>query len=192
MDAVASYARNDTDTSRVVTVGALNRTASGSFTGGIVSAHVETGYILKAEAYELQPLAALSWVRQTQNAYGESGAGALNLVLPEQSQDSLRSSAGLRTLRSFQAGGTQAVIEARAAWSHEFRDKRSVSAHLAGDPAAAVFTVSGPSLPRDSAVVGVGVAAQTSRNLRVYVDMNAEFNRYSRTYTLSAGLRYQW
>jgi outer membrane autotransporter protein len=131
-------------------------------------------------------------VRQTQNAYSESGAGTLNLVLPEQSQQSLRSSLGLRTLRPFQAGGTQAVIEARAAWSHEFNNTRTINARLAGDPAAAVFTVSGPSLPRDSAVVGVGIAAQASRSLRLYADLNGEFNGRMRAGALSVGLRYQW
>lgn len=192
VDAVASYARNDTNTSRTVTVGALNRAASGSFKGDTVSLHAESGYTIKLNSFELQPLAALSWVRQTQNAYGETGAGALNLVLPEQSQQSLRSSLGLRTLHPFQAGATQAMFETRAAWSHEFKDTRSINARLAGDPAAAVFTVSGPTLPRDSAVVGVGIAAQASRSLRLYADLNGEFNGRVRAGALSLGLRYQW
>jgi outer membrane autotransporter protein len=192
VDAVASYARNNTDTSRVVSAGALNRVASGSFKGDTVSVHVETGYTIKTTNVEIQPLAALSWVRQTQNAYSETGAGALNLVLPEQSQQSLRSSIGLRTLHPFQAGATQAVFETRAAWSHEFNNTRSINARLAGDPAAAVFTVSGPSLPRDSVVVGVGIAAQASRNLRLYADLNGEFNGRVRAGALSVGLRYQW
>jgi outer membrane autotransporter protein len=116
----------------------------------------------------------------------------LNLVLPDQTQQSLRSTLGVRTLLPFQAGGATAVFEARAAWSHEFSNTRSISARLAGDPAASVFTVSGPSLPRDGAVVGVGVAAQASRNLRLYADVSGEFNGRERAGTLSAGLRYQW
>jgi fibronectin-binding autotransporter adhesin len=192
VDGAVSYARNSTDTSRVVTVGALNRVAAGSFKGDTVAVHVETGYTIKASGFEVQPLAALSWVRQTQNAYSETGAGALNLLLPDQHQQSLRSTLGLRSLIPFQAGGTTAVFEARAAWAHEFNNTRSINARLAGDPAASVFTVSGPSLPRDTAVVGVGIAAQASRNLRLYADVNGEFNGSERAGTLSVGLRYQW
>lgn len=192
VDGVASYARNSTETSRVVTVGALNRVAKGSFNGDTVAVHVETGYTLKAGSFDVQPLAALSWVRQTQNAYSETGAGALNLVLPDQTQESLRSSLGARTLHPFQVGSMQWVFETRAAWSHEFKNARSVNARLAGDPVASVFTVSGPSLPRDSAVVGVGIAAQASRNLRLYADVNGEYSSRERAHTLSVGLRYQW
>ncbi len=192
VDAVASYARNDTRTSRVVSVGTLSRAASGSFTGDTLSVQLETGYTIKTSAFEVQPLAGLSWVRQTQNAYSETGAGALNLVLPGQSRESLRSSLGVRTLHPFQAGATHAVFETRAAWSHEFNATRNIDAYLAGDPAAAVFTVSGPSLPRDSAVVGVGIAAQASRSLRLYADLNGEFNGRVRAGALSVGLRYQW
>ena len=176
----------------MVTVGALNRVAKGSFNGDTVAVHVETGYTLKAGSFDVQPLAALSWVRQTQNAYSETGAGALNLVLPDQSQESLRSSLGARTLHPFQVGSMQWVFETRAAWSHEFKNARSVNARLAGDPVASVFTVSGPSLPRDSAVVGVGIAAQASRNLRLYADVNGEYSSRERAHTLSVGLRYQW
>jgi outer membrane autotransporter protein len=192
VDGVASYARNNTDTSRVVTVGALSRAAAGSFNGDTVAVHLETGYTIKTGGFDLQPLAALSWVRQTQNAYSETGAGAFNLLLPNQRQESLRSSLGLRSVHPFQAGATQAVFEARAAWSHEFKNTRDINARLAGDPAAGVFTISGPSLPRDSAVVGVGIAAQASRNLRLYADVNGEFNGRERAGTLSVGLRYQW
>ena len=116
----------------MVTVGALNRVATGSFSGDTVSAHIETGYTFKTAGFELQPLAALSWVRQTQNAYSEAGAGGLNLVLPEQSQESLRSTLGVRTLHPFQVGATQAVFETRAAWSHEFSNPRNINARLAG------------------------------------------------------------
>ncbi len=192
VDGAASYARNSTDTSRIVTVGALNRAAAGSFKGDTVAVHIETGYTIKASGFDVQPLAALSWVKQTQNAYSETGAGALNLVLPDQSQQSLRSTVGVRSLLPFQAGATSVVFEARAAWSHEFNNTRSVNARLAGDPAASVFTVSGPALPRDTAVAGIGIAAQASRNLRLYADVSGEFNGRERAGTLSVGLRYQW
>ena len=192
IDGVASYARNKTDTSRVVSVGGLNRLATGSFDGDAWNAHVETGYTIKLAGFDLQPLAAISWQRQTQNAYSETGAGALNLILPKQSQDSLRSSLGARTVVPFAMGGVPATLETRAAWSHEFKDTRSVNARLAGDPAAGVFSLSGPHVPRDSVLLGVGIAAQATRGLRLYADVNSELNGSSHAYAVSAGLHYQW
>lgn len=192
IDGVASYARQKADTSRWVTAGGLNRLATGSFDGDAWSAQVETGYTIKQAGFDVQPLAAISWLRQTQNAYSETGAGALNLILPKQSQNSLRSSLGARTVVPFDLGGAPAVFEARAAWSHEFKDTRSIDARLAGDPAAGVFTLSGPHVPRNSAVLGMGIATQATRGLRLYADVNSELNGGSRAYALSAGLRYQW
>lgn len=192
IDGVASYARHKADTSRWVTAGGLNRLATGSFDGDAWSAQVETGYTIKQAGFDVQPLAAISWLRQTQNAYSETGAGALNLILPKQSQDSLRSSLGARTVVPFDLGGAPAVFEARAAWSHEFKDTRSIDARLAGDPAAGVFTLSGPHVPRNSAVLGMGIATQATRGLRLYADVNSELNGGSRAYAVSAGLRYQW
>ena len=79
LDGIASYARQDTDASRLVVVGPLVRAASGSFNGNTWAAHVEAGHAL---ASGITPMAALSWLRQTQDAYDEQGAGALNLSVP--------------------------------------------------------------------------------------------------------------
>jgi outer membrane autotransporter protein len=191
VDGTASYARQNSDTSRLVTVGPLNRLATGSFDGSSWAAHVEAGYSFGTGA-SLQPMASLSWLRQTQDAYDERGAGALNLRVPDQHAESLRSMVGARALRAFQSGGSQWTLEGHAAWAHEFRDPVAVTAALAGDPTAAIFTAAGPGLPRDSAVIGVGIAAEIKHNLRFYADLNTEFNGRERSYALGAGLRYGW
>jgi outer membrane autotransporter protein len=41
-------------------------------------------------------------------------------------------------------------------------------------------------------VVGLGIAVQATRDLRLYADVNGEFNNRSRALALSVGLRYQW
>jgi outer membrane autotransporter protein len=189
LDGIASYARQDTDASRLVVVGPLVRTASGSFNGSAWAAHVETGYTL---ASGITPMAALSWLRQTQDAYDEQGAGALNLSVPGQRSESLRSMLGARAAHSFQATGVQWTIEGRAAWAHEFNDPVAASARLAGDPTAAIFSVTGPAVPRDSALIGAGISAELKRDLSFYADVSAELNGQQRTYALGAGLRYRW
>jgi len=101
---------------------------------GFIPRHPPTRGLLFAAPAGLQPLAALSWVRQHQNAYAETGAAALNLVLPDQIQGSLRSSLGVRTLRPFPVGGMQWAFESLAASSHELTTARSVNASLATSP----------------------------------------------------------
>ena len=189
LDGIASYARQDTDATRLVVVGPLVRTASGSFNGYSWAAHVETGYTL---ASGITPMAALSWLRQSQDAYDEQGAGALNLSVPSQRSESLRSMLGARAVHTFHATGAQWTVEGRAAWAHEFNDPVAASARLAGDPSAAIFSVTGPAVPRDSAVIGTGISTELKRDLRFYADVNAELNGQQRTYALGAGLRYQW
>jgi outer membrane autotransporter protein len=138
------------------------------------------------------PLVTLQWIRQFQNAYTEEGAGALNMAVPSRTLDSIRSTLGVRALYPFEAtGGTRMALEGRAGWAHEFGDEGVLSARFVGDPTGASFTVTGVHIPRDSAVLGVGLAAEAQRNLRLYVDVGAELNSAQRSYGLSAGLCYQ-
>jgi outer membrane autotransporter protein len=189
LDGIASYARQNTDASRLVVVGPLVRTASGSYDGHAWAAHLETGYSFGSG---ITPMAAVSWLRQTQDAYAEQGAGALNLNVPAQRFESFRTLLGARAAHTFQASGARWTLEGHAAWAHEFDDPVAASARLAGDPTAAVFSVTGPAVPRDSAVIGAGIATELKRDLRFYADINTELNGQQRTYALGAGLRYQW
>jgi outer membrane autotransporter protein len=117
----------------------------------------------------------------------------LNLVVPGSTFDSVRSTLGARASYAFNmADGTRMALEGRVGWAHEFGDQPVLSARLSGDPTGASFAVSGISLPRDSAVLGVGFAAEAKRNLRLYADLSAELSRVQRSHALSGGLRYQW
>lgn len=84
------------------------------------------------------------------------------------------------------------AIEARAAWAHEFRDQGALNARLAGDTTGASFSVTGINIPRDTAVLGLGLSAEAKRNLRLYADVSAELNSVQRSVLFSAGMRYQW
>src|SRR5262249_14156992 len=157
VDGIVSYAHNSTDTSRSMTVGALNRTASASYDGSTLNAQVEAGYTIPGRV-DVTPLVSLQWLRQYQSDYAEQGAGALNLVVPSRTLDSLRSTVGARVLYPFEAAGaTRMALEGRAGWAHEFRDQGVLNARLAGDPTGASFSVTGISIPRDSVVLGIGL-----------------------------------
>jgi outer membrane autotransporter protein len=61
-----------------------------------------------------------------------------------------------------------------------------------GDATGASFSVTGINIPRDTAVLGLGLSAEAKRNLRLYADSSAELNSVQRAVVFSAGMRYQW
>ncbi|HET7157498.1 MAG TPA: autotransporter outer membrane beta-barrel domain-containing protein [Burkholderiales bacterium] len=52
--------------------------------------------------------------------------------------------------------------------------------------------MTGINIPRDTAVLGLGLSAEAKRNLRLYADVSAELNSVQRAVVFSAGMRYQW
>ncbi|MCP3867327.1 MAG: autotransporter domain-containing protein [Gammaproteobacteria bacterium] len=192
VDAVLSGARQSYDSRRNLELGTLQRTAEASFDGDSLSAYLEAGYLFEGNPL-VEPLAALHWSRQHQDSYSEKGAGALNLSVPENTQHFLRGILGVRTtLPVTTAAGTRLALESRAAWSHDFRDSGAVSARFAADPGGAPFAISGVSLPRDSAHLGIGIAGETRKNLRFYADLDTELNSRQQSIVISAGIRYRW
>jgi fibronectin-binding autotransporter adhesin len=192
IDALAAAAVNDTTSARVVTAGGLTRTAQGDRGGHAVSLQLEAGYSMRAATIEIEPYAALAWTRQRDEGYTESGAGALNLTVQAGTVESLRSTLGVRVARSFEAGSTRTTLEGRAAWAHEHRGSGAVNTSLAADPTGTAFSVATAASPRDSLVLGLGVAVETTRNLRFYADLTLDRNGSQSVHVLGAGLRYRW
>jgi autotransporter-associated beta strand protein len=191
VDGILGYALTRTDTARSVAVGPLDRAARASYDGSTVSAQVEAGYTFR-RWLEVTPLAGLHWTRQDQDGYTEHGAGVLSLVVPSRTVDSVRSTLGARALYPFELAATPMALEGRAGWAHEWSREGALSARLAGDPTGASFAVTGIRIPRDSAVLSMGFAAEPGRRLRVHADLTAEVNGVQQTYAVGAGLRYQW
>jgi outer membrane autotransporter protein len=114
-------------------------------------------------------------------------------VSAAQATQSLRSILGLRAFQPLvTAAGTRMERQGRLGWSHEYRDPTSVSARLAGDPTGTLFTVSGLTVPRDSAVLGIGIAGAARRDLRISADVDAAWNGAQHTASLRLGLHYRW
>ncbi|KFC65289.1 hypothetical protein FG93_04830 [Bosea sp. LC85] len=60
-----------------------------------------------------------------------------------------------------------------------------------GSPAA-TFQVQGASIPRDSAVLGIGVSARAGRALTVFADYDVRLNAADTAHAVTAGLRATW
>ena len=106
--------------------------------------------------------------------------------------ESLRSTVGLGIGRFPAKGELGLSYEGRIGWVHEFQEQDATYASLGGDPTATLFSLAGVDIPRDSAQVGLGLAYNTKSGLRLYLDLDSEFNNVRQEYALTAGLGYRW
>ena len=96
IDSAVSFAYNTYDTSRTVTIGALNRTATGDYNGQQYSAYIGGGYKFTAKNIELTPLASFQYTHLRLNGYTESGAGAADLKVDPQDYDVAQTGLGMK------------------------------------------------------------------------------------------------
>jgi outer membrane autotransporter protein len=85
---------------------------------------------------------------------------------------------GLRA--SYDIKGDHGAIvrpEVRASWLHEYGDKAYPFDSRLASGAGDVFTVWGPTIGRDAAVVGAGITVQCSATLSIYAAYDGVFGR---------------
>jgi len=96
IDTAFSFAYNTYDASRHVTVGALDRTATGDYNGQQYSAYIGGGYKFTVKFIELTPLASFQYSHLRLNSYTEDGAGAANLKVDPQDYDVAQTGLGMK------------------------------------------------------------------------------------------------
>jgi fibronectin-binding autotransporter adhesin len=187
--AIAGVAWSDNHMDRVIVFGGPARAASSDFDSNSPYAYLEATYDLKMHGYGVQPIAALSYVKTKNDGFTESGAGALNLQVREQTTHSTRSLLGVKTTH----GVGIVTLEPRGLWAHEFGNVNApMTANLAGAPVAGNFTVSGVELKRDSLVLGLGASGAVAKNVTLFADAQAEGNSRQRNFGVFAGVRGVW
>lgn len=190
-DLVVTFSKDNTESSRHITVGGLTRHALADYDGHGTSITSEFGYTIATVPVSMQPFIGVQWSRQRHEAYSETGAGGLNLSIPATAIESLRSRLGLGASRFFGKEGKGLSVEGRAGWAHEFQGQGTIGATLNGDPAASIFSLAEVDIPRDSGQLGVGLA-YSSQTLHLYVNLDSDFNKVRQEHTLTAGLGYRW
>ena len=171
-DVAVNGGYNSYDTRR----SALNGDARGSTDGGELNVVFSTGYDWKVGGLTFGPTATFNYTNVRLNGFTESGSVA-PLDIHGQNGDSLRTAFGLKATYDLKVGGVLVRPEIRAAWQHEYGDTTysldSSFANGAGD----VFTVSGPQIGRDSALISAGFAIQWTDRVATYVYYDGELGR---------------
>ena len=132
IDGQASYGWADyTNTRRIVFPG-IDRTATSRPSGKQLTFYGATGYELMVDNWMFVPSLSLQYVKLGLDSYIESGAGALNLNVNRQDDESLMGNIGGRVYYTFDMARAVVTPGIRASYGHEFlRGSRNITSTLA-------------------------------------------------------------
>jgi outer membrane autotransporter protein len=186
--------RNRNYSERHIIVGGTASVATADYTSNAVTAYGEAAYSVFRRGYVLEPMLALSYTRLRNPSFTEQGAGPLALSVNAETRHSTRTFVGTRLVHRIETRAGTFTVEPRLLWAHEFGDVETapISAQLTGAGAASAFNVRGVATDRDSAVFGLGLTSQLSKNLKLSADAGAELKSGQSVYGFFAGLRYAW
>ncbi len=169
--------------------GGTTSMAAGNTDGGEIEGLLGGGYDWRKGPWTFGPQALLQYTRVDINSFTESGS-LLPLQIQSQSADSLQSQLGAHVMYQTEVGKVVLTPELRLGWKHEYLDRDVALDSRFANGAGNVFTVYGPQLGRDSAVVGVGLSARWTRDISTYINYDSELGRANYSLqSVSAGVR---
>ena len=191
LDGVASYGFLQTDTTRPISVGSIQETASGNYNGGVISMDAEGGYVFEFTRVTVEPTVGLSYTHLSQDGFRETGSTS-GLQVGDMTMNSFRSALGARLVARFgREDGVQYLPALRLVWAHEFADKNAeFNARFIGG--GGDFKVRGLELGADTVVVGAGLTVGFNKSVQGFVNYNANLNSRLSSSTFSGGLSYSW
>ena len=175
VDASASGGWNQYDTRRTAFLGQENGSTDGAEFNGMVAA----GYDWKKGCWTFGPVASFEYDYVEFNSFTEADTSLIPLHYPDQNQSAYRSNVGFRVAHEqvMKPGeGLTVVPELRASWRHDFGPEAyAVDSNFVG--CDDTFTVHGPWVGRDSAVVDLGLTAYCTPGLSAYIFYDGQFGR---------------
>lgn len=185
LDGLLGLAYNEYDTEREALLGR----AKGSTNGLEMSALLNGGYNIRSGNWSYGPVASLAYTRVSLDSFTESGS-LLPLHYPDQHQESLRSNLGARISYTTLVGGVRVTPMARITWQHEYMDStQSMDSSFASGPGP-VFSVDGPEIGRDSALITAGFNVQFTPSVSAYTFYSGQVGRENYTsHNVTLGVR---
>jgi outer membrane autotransporter protein len=165
------------------------------FSGYGINARLETGYRMDLGGVQFSPFAALQLSSFHMNGSTESAdvtSGDLALHYKGRTINSVPLSLGAQFDTRIELGGNAYFSPyVRAAWVHEFSNKRSVEAGFTAAPGYE-FVVHGAAQARNSAQVEAGFNVQIETGLSLYGKVTGNFSGSDHDVSGSGGLRLRW
>ncbi len=188
VDAAVNGGWNSYDTRRTGLEGLAVR---GSTNGGEFNAFLAYGSDWKFGCFNVGTWSTLQYTNVQIDSFTEEGSLAA-LEIQDQNQDSIRATTGLRASYDLRVGRCAIFRpEVRAAYQHEYgTESYAVDLRLASG-AGDIFTVHGPTIGRDSALVGAGFNMQWCSRFSTYVYYDGVLGRSNyENNAVSGGVRF--
>ena len=168
---------------------ALGGTASGNTHGNTLQGLLGTGYDWQVGPWTFGPQVSAQYTRVNLDGFTESDS-LLPLRIESQTANSLHSQVGAHLSWKAALGTVLLTPDVHVGWRHEFMNPDIALDSQFANGAGGIFTVRGPALGKDSAVVGIGVSAQLTDDLTTFVNYDTELGRanYQLQY-VNAGVR---
>lgn len=161
VEGALSYAMHNTQGSRATAVG---RTAQSDIDANQYTAHTSAGYRFNIQdSATVTPFLALDYTHLTQDAYTETGAGAINLNVSELSTSRTTVGGGVKLGSKIESGSTTLTPELKLATYHiSGGNDTDIAAQYVGG--GEKFVTPGSDLNNMMYNVGLGLKAQISDN----------------------------
>ncbi len=185
LDALVGAGKNSYDTRRL----SLGSFAEGSTDGLELNSMLNAGYNIHKGNWTLTPTASLGFTRIELDSFTETGS-LTPLHFPEQHQESLRSELGVNLAYTVAFNSVTVTPQLRLAWQHEYLDSTQTMDSRFANGSGPLFSVNGPHMKRDRAMIGAGVNVQITPTLSVYGYYDGQLGSSDyRSNNFTAGLR---
>lgn len=185
LDGAVGGGYNSYDTRRSELLGDARGSTNGAEFNGLIGG----GYDLKCGGWSFGPVATFQYTYVSFDGFTEGGSLA-PLDLPDQSEDSERSTLGLKASYDWKVGAVIVRQEVRTAWQHEFGDNSYPIDSRFASGAGGIFTVHGPEIGRDSALIDAGFAVLWNERISTYLYYDGQLGRANYTsHGISGDLR---
>lgn len=191
VEAAIGYGFQDVDTSRNITIGNFAATANADYDAHSFFASVEASTTRTAGHLAFRPFAGATYVYTDVDGFSETGAGTAGLVNDGEEYSSLVGRLGVEISTQFEVAGRPVVPNASVAWARELGDVTQ-SSDFTFVGGGGSFETWAPARGRDSAEIGVGVAALVADNVSAHLGYQGTVSNKDQDSALSAGVRFQW
>ncbi|QWG15257.1 autotransporter domain-containing protein [Bradyrhizobium sediminis] len=197
LSAQIAYSHFNNSTTRTIAGVGPTETAQGSFASDQFGGRLEIGRAYDFGLISATPFAAIQAARLWQSAYTETSTagaapGVLGLSYAARAVNSLPAFLGVKFDGHTALGnGMIWTPFVHAAWVHEFKPSRTITASLTGLPVPA-FTVAGASAASDAARLDLGSRLAITRGWEVSARVSGEFSNLGQSYSGMGALKASW
>jgi outer membrane autotransporter protein len=148
--------------------------------------------LLRFKDWFVQPFLGLGYTSLDEEAFEETGAGDVSLIMEDRRTESLLSDLGVRFGPELRLGNVRVLPELKAAWLHNYDiDDRAVTASMAGSPQTS-FAIPARDVETDGALLGAAVTLFNGEGLSLTVQYDGEYWEDRADHGVIGQLRYEF